>query len=78
MAILRANPAGERDPRQLARWRDRGCRKSEEEITEQLNGHGREDHLFSLRQSLQMYDAIEQRIADYDREILPLLNSMTP
>ena len=78
MAILRAIAAGERDPRQLARLRDRGCRKSEEEIAEQLNGHWREDHLFSLRQSLQMYDAIEQRIADYDGEILRLLNSMTP
>ena len=78
MAILRAIAAGERDPRQLARLCDRGCRKSEEEIAEQLNGHWREDHLFSLRQSLQMYDAIEQRIADYDREILRLLNSMTP
>jgi transposase len=60
MAILRAIAAGERDPRQLARLRDRGCRKTEEEIAEQ------------------MYDAIEQRIADYDREILRLLNSMTP
>jgi len=78
MAILRAIAAGERDPRQLARMRDRGCRKSEEEIAEQLNGHWREDHVFSLCQSLQMYDAIEQRIADYDREILRLLNSMTP
>jgi transposase len=78
MAIVRAIADGERDPRQLARLRDRGCRSSEEEIAEQLNGHWREDHLFSLRQSLQMYDAIGQRIADYDREILSLLNSMTP
>ena len=78
MAILRAIAAGERDPRQLARLRDRGCRKTEEEIAEQLTGHWREDHLFSLRQSLQMYDAIEQRIADYDGEILRLLNRMTP
>ncbi len=52
--FLRAIAAGERDPRQLARLRDRGCRKSEEEIAEQLTGHWREDHLFSLRQSLQM------------------------
>lgn len=78
MAILRAIVAGERDPQQLARLSDRGCRKSRAEIADQLRGHWRQDHLFSLGQSLQMYDALEQRIADYDREIVRLLHSMTP
>jgi transposase len=41
-----------------------------------LSGHWREDHLFSLRQGLQMYDAIQQRITDYDREILRQLAAM--
>jgi hypothetical protein len=76
MAILRAIAKGERDPRQLAKLRDPRCRHSEEEIAEQLSGHWREDHLFSLRQSLQMYDAIQQRIADYDQEILRKLAAM--
>jgi len=76
MAILRAIAEGERDPRKLAQLRDPRCRKSEEEIAEQLTGHWREDHLFSLRQSLQMYDSIQQRIADYDQEILRKLASM--
>ena len=70
MKILRAIAAGERDPMKLAQLRDWRCRKSEEEIANQLTGHWREDHLFSLRQSLQMYDAFQQRVADYDREIL--------
>jgi transposase len=70
MAILRAIVAGERDASKLAQLRDRRCRKSEQEIAEQLRGHWREDHLFSLRQSLEMYDAIQQRIAEYDREIV--------
>jgi transposase len=76
MAILRAIAQGERDPRQLAKLRDPRCRHSEEEIAEQLSGHWREDHLFSLRQFLQMYDAIQQRIADYDQEILRKLAAM--
>jgi len=76
MAILRAIVEGERDARNLAKLRDRRCHKSEEEIAEQLSGHWREDHLFSLRQSLQMYDAIQQRIADYDQEILRKLSQM--
>ena len=58
MAILRAIAGGERDARKLAQLRDPHCRKSAEEIAEQLSGHWREDHLFSLRQALKMYDAI--------------------
>ena len=76
MAILRAIVKGERDARQLAKLRDRRCQKSEEEIAEQLSGHWREDHLFSLQQALQMYDAVQERIADYEREILRKLAEM--
>jgi transposase len=70
MAILRAIAGGERNARNLAKLRDSRCRKTEEEIAEQLSGHWREDHLFSLQQALKMHEAIQQRIADYDREIL--------
>ncbi len=76
MAILRAIVKGERDARQLAKLRDRRCQKSEEEIAEQLSGHWREDHLFSLQQALRMYDAVQERIADYEREILRKLAEM--
>src|ERR1019366_4269303 len=70
MAIVRAIVGGERDARCLARLRDPRCHKSEEEIAEQLSGHWREDHLFSLRQALRMYEAVQERIGDYEREIL--------
>jgi hypothetical protein len=76
MKILRAIAGGERDPVKLAQLRDWRCHKSEEEIAKELTGHWREDHLFSLRQSLQMYDAIHQRVADYDREILRKLSEL--
>lgn len=76
MAILRAIVAGERDARQLAKLRDGRCHKSEEEITEQLSGHWREDHLFSLQQALKMYDAVQERIAEYERETLRKLAEM--
>jgi hypothetical protein len=76
MAIVRAIVAGERDPRELAKLRHPGCHKSQEEIAEQLSGHWREDHLFSLQQSLKMYDAIQERIAAYDRELLRKLAEM--
>ena len=76
MAIVRAIAAGERDAQKLAQLRDRRCRQSEQEIAEQLSGHWREDHLFSLRQSLQMYDAIAERITAYEQEILRKLATM--
>ena len=76
MAILRAIAEGERDARKLAQLRDRRCRQSEEQIAEQLSGHWREDHLFSLQQALKMYDAIHERIAAYEKEILGRLHQM--
>jgi DNA-binding HxlR family transcriptional regulator len=76
MAILRAIVDGERDARQLAKLRNPRCHKSEEEIAEQLSGHWREDHLLSLRQGLKMYDAIQERITDYEKEILQKLAKM--
>jgi len=76
MAILRAIAAGERDAHKLAKLRDPHCHKSEEEIAEQLSGHWREDHLFSLRQALKMYDAVQERIAAYEQEILRRLGEM--
>jgi transposase len=76
-AIVRAIVAGERDPQRLAALRDRRCQKSEAEIAEQLTGHWRADHLFSLQQGLKMYDAITERIGEYEQEILRQLAQMT-
>ena len=76
MAIVRAIINGERDARKLAKLRDPRCHRSEDEIAEELTGHWREDHLFSLRQSLSMYDSIQERISAYDQEILRKLAEM--
>jgi transposase len=76
MAIMRAIVKGERDSKKLAKLRDRRCKKSEKEIAEQLTGHWREDHLFSLQEALKMYDAVQVGIADYDGEILRKLAEM--
>jgi transposase len=76
MAIIRAIVKGERDPRKLAEFRDGHCKKSEEEIAEQLSGHWREDHLFSLQKALEIYDSFQKQIADYDQEILHKVKEM--
>ena len=76
MAILRAIAAGERDAQKLAKLRDKRCSKTQQEIAEQLSGHWREDHVFSLQQALKMYDAVQERIAAYEQEILRKLGEM--
>jgi len=47
--------AGERDPHQLARLRHPRVRASQETIMKSLVGDYREEHLFTLRQSLKAY-----------------------
>jgi transposase len=52
LAILDAIVAGERDAAVLARLRNYRCRQSESTIAAALRGDWREEHLFTLRQSL--------------------------
>ena len=70
MAILRAIVGGPRDAQELAKLRDPHCPRSEQQIAEGWSGHGRADHLFSLQQAVQRYDAMPERIAAYAAEIL--------
>ncbi|MGA7875251.1 MAG: IS110 family transposase [Desulfoferrobacter sp.] len=78
MAIIRAIVDGERDPRALARLRDRRCRKSEDQITEELTGNWRPEHLFNLKQAFKVYNQLCSIIADYDAEILNYIHSLQP
>jgi transposase len=68
-AILRAIVAGVRDPRELAKLRDRRIAASEEEIVQSLQGNWKEDVLFELRQVLEAYDFFQNQIAACDREL---------
>ncbi|MBL1173414.1 MAG: IS110 family transposase [Chloroflexi bacterium] len=67
--ILRAIVAGERDPQALAAMRETGCKKSAEEIGRALTGSWREEHLFILKQSLEMFDFYTRQIEACDAEI---------
>ena len=78
MAIIRAIVAGERDPRTLAKKRDRRCKKSEDQIADELTGNWRAEHLFNLRQALKMYDQFCQTVAEYDAEILAYIKTLQP
>jgi transposase len=67
--IIRAIAAGIRDPEQLATLRDPGCKHSEEEIAKALTGTWREEHLYVLKQSLELYDFYTEKIEACDAEI---------
>lgn len=78
MAIIRAIVDGERDPRSLAKMRDRRCKKSEDQIAEELTGNWRPEHLFNLRQALKMYDQFYQMVSEYDAEIFAYIKTLQP
>lgn len=67
--IIRAIVGGIRDPQQLATLRDPGCKHSEEEIEKALRGTWREEHLYILKQSLELYDIYTEKIEACDEEI---------
>ena len=68
-AIIRAIVAGERVPQKLAAYRDRNCKKSVEEIGRALTGTWRAEHLFTLKQSLELYDFYTRQVEVCDAEI---------
>ena len=56
MRIIRAIVAGNHAPAQLAEFRDRRCHASEATIREALVGNYRPEHVFALRQALELFD----------------------
>jgi len=69
MKIIRDIVAGEREPNELASWRDHRCKKSEEEIAKSLEGTYKAEYIFQLKQSLDLYDYYGQLIKECDIEI---------
>jgi transposase len=76
LAIVEALLAGERDPKRLARLRDRRIAASEETVAQALVGDYRPEHLFTLRQSLQAYRQYQRWMAECDREIEQYLGTL--
>jgi transposase len=69
MAIIRAIVAGERDPQQLAALKDPRAKRSTAEIAAALVGDYRIEHLFVLKQELNLYDMYQQQIQQCDQQI---------
>lgn len=69
MKIIRAIVNGERNPKILAQYRDGRCKQSLNTIESALVGNYRSEHLFSLKQSLEIYDFYQRKIEDCDQTI---------
>jgi len=69
MKIIRAIVAGERDRKRLAAFRDLRTKANEETIARALEGDYRAEHLFALKQSLELFDMYQQQIATCHNEI---------
>ena len=76
MRIIRDIVAGQHDPTILARHRDPRCKASEVKIAESLRGEYRPDLLFTLRHSLELYDAHQERLVECDEEIQKLVDAI--
>ena len=69
LKIIRAIVAGERDPLKLAALREVACKSSQDEIAKALTGTWKAEHVFILKQSLELFDFYTQQIAACDAEV---------
>lgn len=76
LLIIRAICEGETNPQKLASLRHGNCRKSESEIALALQSNGRKDYLFALKQELENYDHLQNKIAECDKMIEQMLNEI--
>ena len=78
MTIIRAMLAGERDPQQLATYRDKRCKHDHATIAKALTGHWRAEHLFALQQAVDQYDFLAQQLRACDIQIEGCLQAFVP
>ena len=69
MRIIRAIVAGERDITKLVDYRHNNCKNSLETIKKSLEGNYRNEHIFTLKQALELYDIYQDKIKACDIEI---------
>lgn len=69
LAILDAILSGERDPQKLAALKNGRIKASKDTIVKSLEGDYLPEHVFTLKQSLQVYRHYQQMIAECDKEI---------
>lgn len=75
MKILKAIIAGERNPKVLASHRDPRCRNSAATIAKSLLGNYRQEHLFALKQAVELYETYQAKMVECEAAITNHLSS---
>ena len=78
LAIVDAIIAGQRDPAVLAKLRDHRIHASEEIVQKSLVGNWKPEHLFTLKQSRQIFQQYQDAITACDEEIEKLVMAFAP
>lgn len=76
MRILKALLAGERDVNKLADFRDPNCKSTHEVIAKSLIGNYRQEHMFSLKQAVELFEFYQQKIRECEQEIEAYLKTL--
>lgn len=69
LQIIRSIVSGNRDTASMAKFRDHRCHSTEEDIKKSLEGNYRNEHVFTLKQALELYDFYTQQLLACDDEI---------
>jgi hypothetical protein len=78
VAIVDAILDGQRDPQELTKLRDPRVKASEETICKSLVGNWKPEHLFTVKQSRELYRTYQHQVVNCDHEIERLLSSLEP
>ena len=73
MRIIKAILDGERNSQVLAGMRDHRCKNDEKTIARSLRGNFRPEHVFNLKQAVELYGFYQRQIDECDQEILAQL-----
>ena len=76
LGIIKAILAGERDPHKLAQLRQPGCKHPQAEFARALEGTWQAEHLFALKQAVELYEYFGKQIAECDRHIEEQLKTL--
>ena len=76
MAILRDIVAGQTDPALLARHRDHRCKAPTKDFVAALTGHYRPELVFTLGQSIELYDVYQGKLRACDDQIEALIRAL--
>ena len=76
MKIIRAIIAGEHNPEVLVQYRDIRCKHSKETMVKSLMGNYQEEHLFVLKQTVELFDYYADKVSECDKQIEAVLKRL--